>query len=157
MSRHSTSEGRNRLARLSRSSRISSVTDSYSLVVKKSAARELCALPKADLLRVTDRIRGLANTPRPSGHEKLPSRITIAFAKAIIGGSRDRRCSSDCHDCQDWSSSRGVSVGRLSGLVSSPASHRGFSCVFSACETHACLLSQSHTDLCPRSDCCRHI
>jgi mRNA interferase RelE/StbE len=47
------------------------VTDSYSLVLKKSAERELRALPKADLLRVTDRIRGLANTPRPSGHEKL--------------------------------------------------------------------------------------
>ena len=47
------------------------MTDSYSLVVKKSAARELRALPKADLLRVTDRIRGLANTPRFSGHEKL--------------------------------------------------------------------------------------
>jgi len=47
------------------------VTDSYSLVLKKSAERELRALPKADLRRVTDRIRGLANTPRPSGHEKL--------------------------------------------------------------------------------------
>jgi len=51
------------------------VTDSYSLVVKKSAARELCALPKADLLRVTDRIRGLANTPRFSGHEKLSGQV----------------------------------------------------------------------------------
>ena len=47
------------------------MTDLYSLVLKKSAERELRALPKADLLRVTDRISGLANTPRPSGHEKL--------------------------------------------------------------------------------------
>ena len=47
------------------------MTDSYSLVLKKSAERELRALPKADLLRVTDRIRDLAKTPRPSGHEKL--------------------------------------------------------------------------------------
>lgn len=47
------------------------MTDSYSLVVKKSAERELRALPKADLRRVTDRIRGLAQDPRPPGHEKL--------------------------------------------------------------------------------------
>jgi mRNA interferase RelE/StbE len=47
------------------------VTDSYSLVVKKSAERELRTLPKADLRRVTDRIRGLAQDPRPPGHEKL--------------------------------------------------------------------------------------
>ena len=47
------------------------MTDSYSLVVKKSAERELRALPKADLRRVTDRIRDLAQTPRPPGHEKL--------------------------------------------------------------------------------------
>ena len=49
------------------------MTDSYSLVVKKSAERELRALPKADLRRLTDRIRGLANAPRPPGHEKLSS------------------------------------------------------------------------------------
>lgn len=47
------------------------MTDSYSLVVKKSAERELRTLPKADLRRVTDRIRGLAQDPRPPGHEKL--------------------------------------------------------------------------------------
>jgi len=47
------------------------VTDSYSLVVKKSAERELRALPKVDLRRVTDRLRGLAQDPRPPGHEKL--------------------------------------------------------------------------------------
>jgi len=47
--------------------------DSYSLVVKKSAERELRALPKVDLRRVTDRLRGLAQDPRPPGHEKLSS------------------------------------------------------------------------------------
>ena len=47
------------------------MTDSYSLVVKKSAERELRALPKADLRCVTDRIRGLAQDPHPPGHEKL--------------------------------------------------------------------------------------
>ena len=45
--------------------------DSYSLVVKKSAERELRALPKVDLRRITDRPRGLAQDPRPQGHEKL--------------------------------------------------------------------------------------
>jgi mRNA interferase RelE/StbE len=49
------------------------MTDSYSLVVKRSAERELRALPKADLRRITDRIRGLADAPRPPGHEKLSS------------------------------------------------------------------------------------
>jgi mRNA interferase RelE/StbE len=47
------------------------VTDSYSLVVKKSAERELRAFPKVDLRRVLDRIRGLAQNPPPSGSEKL--------------------------------------------------------------------------------------
>ena len=47
------------------------MTGSYSLVIKKSAERELRALPKEDLRRVADRVRGLANTPRPPGHEKL--------------------------------------------------------------------------------------
>ena len=45
--------------------------DSYSLVVKKSSERELRAIPNTDLRRVTDRIHGLAKTPRPPGHEKL--------------------------------------------------------------------------------------
>ena len=49
------------------------MTDSYSLVVKRSAERELRALPKADLRRITDRIRGLADAPCPPGHEKLSS------------------------------------------------------------------------------------
>jgi len=47
------------------------VTGSYSLVIKKSAERELRALPKEDLRRISDRIRGLAHSPRPHGNEKL--------------------------------------------------------------------------------------
>ena len=47
--------------------------DSSNLVVKKSAERELRALPKVDLRRITDRLRGLAQDPRPPGHEKLSS------------------------------------------------------------------------------------
>jgi len=47
------------------------VTDSYSLVVKKSAERELRDIPKADLRRIMNRLRGLIQNPRPSGCEKL--------------------------------------------------------------------------------------
>ena len=47
------------------------MTGSYSLLIKKSAERELRALPKKDLRRVVERIRGLAHTPRPHGNEKL--------------------------------------------------------------------------------------
>jgi len=47
------------------------VTGSYSLIIKKSAERELRTLPKPDLRRVTERLRGLAQDPRPTGSEKL--------------------------------------------------------------------------------------
>jgi len=50
------------------------VTASYSVVIKKSAERELRALPKEDLRRVVDRIRALAGDPRPHGNEKITSR-----------------------------------------------------------------------------------
>jgi len=44
---------------------------SYSLFIKPSAAKEIEALPKVDRLRIVQRIRGLAENPRPPGHEKL--------------------------------------------------------------------------------------
>ena len=47
------------------------MTGSYSLVIKKSAERELRTIPKLDLRRVTERLRGLAQDPRPTGSEKL--------------------------------------------------------------------------------------
>ena len=47
------------------------MTGSYSLVIKKSAARELRAIPKKDLVRVVGRVQGLAHNPRPTGSEKL--------------------------------------------------------------------------------------
>lgn len=47
------------------------MTDSYDLVVKKSAERELRALPRQDLRRVTERLQGLSRNPRPPGCEKL--------------------------------------------------------------------------------------
>ena len=47
------------------------MTGSYSLVIKKSAERELRALPKEDLRRVVNRVQGLAHNPRSPGTEKL--------------------------------------------------------------------------------------
>ncbi len=47
------------------------MTGSYSLVIKKSAERELRTIPKPDLRRMTERLRGLAQDPRPTGSEKL--------------------------------------------------------------------------------------
>lgn len=47
------------------------MTGSYDLVVKKSAERELRALPKHDLRRVTKRLQDLSYNPRSPGCEKL--------------------------------------------------------------------------------------
>ena len=47
------------------------MTGSYSVVIKRSAERELRAVPKRDLGRVVTRIRRLADDPRPPGSEKL--------------------------------------------------------------------------------------
>jgi len=44
---------------------------SYSVVVKRSAAKEIEALPPKDRRRVVARIQGLAADPRPAGSEKL--------------------------------------------------------------------------------------
>lgn len=47
------------------------MTASYKIVIKRSAERELRAIPTPDMGRVVNRIRGLANHPRPPGSEKL--------------------------------------------------------------------------------------
>jgi mRNA interferase RelE/StbE len=44
---------------------------SYNIEIKRSAAKELADLPKADRSRVITRIRALARDPRPVGSEKL--------------------------------------------------------------------------------------
>jgi mRNA interferase RelE/StbE len=44
---------------------------SYELVFKKSVAKDLRALPKADIKRIMQRIRDLAENPRAPGSEKL--------------------------------------------------------------------------------------
>jgi mRNA interferase RelE/StbE len=47
------------------------VTEPYSVVIKRSAEKELKALPSGDLKRIIIRIRGLAQEPRSSGCEKF--------------------------------------------------------------------------------------
>lgn len=44
---------------------------SYSLEIKRSAARELAGLPPRDRARIITRIQALAREPRPAGSEKL--------------------------------------------------------------------------------------
>ena len=44
---------------------------SYELVFKRSVTKDLRAFPKADVKRVLQRIRSLADDPRPPGCEKL--------------------------------------------------------------------------------------
>lgn len=43
----------------------------YRIVFKKTAAKELEAIPKRDLAKVVERIQSLAVEPRPPGVEKL--------------------------------------------------------------------------------------
>lgn len=44
---------------------------SYSVHIKRSAAKELEAVPPKDRKRIIKRIEGLASDPRPPGCEKL--------------------------------------------------------------------------------------
>lgn len=44
---------------------------SFELILRESVAKDLRALPKADVARILERIRGLAQDPRPAGCEKL--------------------------------------------------------------------------------------
>ena len=46
---------------------------SYRILLKESAAKELERVPKKDRRRIVDRIRKLADDPRPRGCEKLSS------------------------------------------------------------------------------------
>jgi mRNA interferase RelE/StbE len=57
--------------RSSKSSRICASVASYSIDVRKSAAKELAALPKRDCQSVVEKIRVLGSNPRPNGSEKL--------------------------------------------------------------------------------------
>lgn len=44
---------------------------SYRLVIRRSAGKEIEALPSRDRRRVVTKIQGLAANPRPAGCEKL--------------------------------------------------------------------------------------
>ncbi len=44
---------------------------SYELAFRKSVAKDLRAFPKAEVRRIMQRIRSLADEPRPAGCEKL--------------------------------------------------------------------------------------
>lgn len=44
---------------------------SYSLGVRKSAVKEIAALPKKECRAVTEKMQALAHDPRPRGAEKL--------------------------------------------------------------------------------------
>ena len=44
---------------------------SYSLLIKRSAAKELEALPRKDRERIVRKMKGLSADPRPPGSEKL--------------------------------------------------------------------------------------
>jgi len=43
----------------------------YSVVIKRTAAKELEDVPRTDRLRLIERIQSLAPEPRPAGAEKL--------------------------------------------------------------------------------------
>ncbi len=45
--------------------------DSYKVVIRSSAERELRGIPKQDLRRIIKRIQGLAENPTPAGSIKL--------------------------------------------------------------------------------------
>ena len=46
----------------------------YKLYLKRSVLKDLEAIPKAYRERILDRIKGLAENPRPKGAEKLTAR-----------------------------------------------------------------------------------
>jgi mRNA interferase RelE/StbE len=45
--------------------------ESYSLIFRKSVAKDLRSIPKNDVQRILKRIEALAKDPRPPGSEKL--------------------------------------------------------------------------------------
>lgn len=66
---------------------------SYELAFKKSVAKDLRAIPKEDVKRILQRIRALADDPRPAGCEKLSGRERYRIrqgAYRIIYGIQDR-------------------------------------------------------------------
>ncbi|MBA2351502.1 MAG: type II toxin-antitoxin system RelE family toxin [Burkholderiales bacterium] len=56
---------------------------SYELVFKKSVAKDLRAFPRQDVKRIMQRIRSLADDPRPPGCEKLSSQERYRVRQGI--------------------------------------------------------------------------
>ncbi len=56
---------------------------SYNLEIKRSAAKEIEALPAPDRRRVVARIQALANDPRPPGSEKLSGREQYRLRQGV--------------------------------------------------------------------------
>lgn len=60
---------------------------SYELVFKKSVAKDLRRLPQQDVRRILERVRSLADEPRPFGCEKLSGleryRVRIGIYRVI--------------------------------------------------------------------------
>lgn len=56
---------------------------SYELVFRKSVAKDLRVFPKQDVKRIMQRIRLLADDPRPAGCEKLSSRERYRIRQGV--------------------------------------------------------------------------
>ena len=67
---------------------------SYELIFRKSVAKDLRVFPKRDVKRIMQRIRSLADEPRPPGCEKLSGRERYRIRQGdyrIIYEIEDRR------------------------------------------------------------------
>ena len=51
----------------------------YKLFFKKSVQKDFDSIPKKDLKRILNRIKALAENPRPSGYEKLTGQERYRF------------------------------------------------------------------------------
>ncbi len=56
---------------------------SYELVFKKSVAKDLRAFPRQDIRRIMQRIRALADDPRPAGCEKLSGQARYRIRQGV--------------------------------------------------------------------------
>ena len=57
---------------------------SYELKFKKSVARDLRSFPKQDVKRIMQRIRSLADDPRPAGCEKLSGQYRYRIRQEVF-------------------------------------------------------------------------
>jgi len=56
---------------------------SYSLVVKKSVAKDLRGIPNQDIQRILSTLQGLIDNPRPAGCEKLSGQERYRIRQGI--------------------------------------------------------------------------